>query len=159
VATSLKEIVDDHLRYEVAMLFAIYNRLAEGISDYVVRTALIEAFGIHVRVLNDFLLSTGNGLHAKVVTTGYKPTVGGIDWPIIKNISKQIAHLDKKRTSASLIISSATRRKIVKALAEELIALHRHWRPQYAARWYVEAADDGYALHRPGRQTIVLRLK
>jgi hypothetical protein len=41
----------------------------------------------------------------------------------------------------------------------ELVALHRHWRPQYAARWYVEAADDGYALHRPGRPVIALRLK
>jgi hypothetical protein len=159
VATNLKEIVNQHLRYEVVMLFSIHNRLTDGVPDNVVHTALVEAFCIHVRLLNDFLCSTGNGVHAKDVTTGYEPAIEGIDKTIIKDINEQVAHLGKRRTGASELVGHAARLKLVKALAKELTVLHQDWRPQYAAPWYVEAVDCGYALHRPGRPVIVLRLK
>jgi hypothetical protein len=76
---NLKETVDHHLPSEIAMLFGTHNRLTDGVSEIVVHHALVQAFCIQVRLLNDFLCSTGNGVHAKQVTTGYRPTKGRID--------------------------------------------------------------------------------
>jgi len=61
---SLKEIVERHLHYEVAMLFATYNKLVDGGNDGKIKNALVESFCIHARVINDFLGSQGRGIHA-----------------------------------------------------------------------------------------------
>ena len=65
MAASLKEIVGHHLHYEVAMLFATYNKLTDGVTDGKIANALIESFCIHARLINDFLGNWGQGVHAK----------------------------------------------------------------------------------------------
>ena len=50
----LKEVIEHHLRYEVGMLFETYGLIAaEQFGPR--RTAFIEAFCIHARVLHEFL--------------------------------------------------------------------------------------------------------
>jgi hypothetical protein len=161
VAASLKEIVEYHLHYEVAMLFATYNKLADGVEDGKIANALIESFCIHARALNDFLLSRSYGVHADRVTTGYKPFArGGISKRDIKKINEQIAHLGKHRTrDPKKQVNRHTRTRMVKALGEELLVLQRHWKRRFVTPWHVVPHVLGYELRRPSQPAIVLRLR
>jgi hypothetical protein len=55
------------------MLFATHNKLRDGVTDGKIANALVESFCIHARSIHDFLWSRSNGVHAKSVTTDYKP--------------------------------------------------------------------------------------
>lgn len=51
----LKRFSQEHLLYEIAMLCEVAARLEQAPGDTVTRNALIEAFGIHLRLIVDFL--------------------------------------------------------------------------------------------------------
>jgi hypothetical protein len=89
----LKEIVERHLPHEIDMLFAMFARLDEGISDIPLRNAAIESFCIHARNLIEFLEGTGK-VKAKAVTYDYKAFADGkVDRGLVEKLHDQIAHL------------------------------------------------------------------
>lgn len=51
----LKRFSEEHVLYEIGMLRETAARLQQPPSDVVVRNALIETFGIHLRLVVDFL--------------------------------------------------------------------------------------------------------
>jgi hypothetical protein len=160
MAASLKEIIGHHLHYEVAMLFATYNKLMDGVTDAKIGNALVESFCIHARLINDFLWSRGRGVHAKKVTIGYTPFARDrISERHIKKINEQIAHLGKHRTRVpSKLVTSHILSRMVKVLAEELLMVQRHWKARFTPAWHVVPHALGYELRRPALPAIILRV-
>src|SRR6478752_5677886 len=121
----------------MAMLFATYNTLSDGVADGKIRNALVEAFCIHARLINDFLWSRGRGVHAKKVTVGYTPFARDrISERHIKKINEQIAHLGKHRTRVpSKLVNPRIRLRMAKVLAKEVLVLQRHWKARFVPSW------------------------
>jgi hypothetical protein len=98
----LKEVIEHHLRYEIGMLFETYRLIAaEPFGP--TRTAFVEAFCIHARVLHEFLTGKkGTSVHAKDVTVGYQPlAIRRINPKIIRLLSSHVAHLMLERSTDS----------------------------------------------------------
>jgi hypothetical protein len=96
----LKAMLHQHVSYELAMLIHTYSRLTGGSLVSFDVNALIEAFCVHARNLNEFFQSSGtwpDSLHAKSFTTDYKP---GPPLPqeILTKMNQQITHLSWGRT-------------------------------------------------------------
>ena len=76
------------------------------------RTALVEAFCIHARVLHEFLTGKkGTGVDAKKVTLGYQPlAIRRIDPKIFRLLSSHVAHLtlELSTETGKLVRSDAT---------------------------------------------------
>ena len=88
------------------------------------RTAFVEAFCIHARVLHEFLTGKpGTGVRAKQVTDAYTPFANGrIEPQIIRLLSKHVAHLTLERsTDAGKLVRSDIRNMLVIGLADELM--------------------------------------
>jgi hypothetical protein len=156
----LKEVIEHHLRYEIGMLFETYRLIAaEPFGP--TRTAFVEAFCIHTRVLHEFLTGKkGTGVHAKDVTVGYQPlAIRRID-PKIILLSSHVAHLTLERsTDSGKLIRSDIRNMLLIALADELMVLRRHLRPEFRKTWEIIVTDGGYRLDRPGRASVEIHPK
>jgi hypothetical protein len=138
-----KEIIRQHLTYEIEMLFATQQRLQQGESDRIVRNALIESFCVHARNLIDFLRGKRSGVTAKAVTHDYKPFVKGeIDKKCRHMIEEQITQLGYGRTAnPEQQINGHVQIVLARALAEELIEFQRHVRPGYSTPWTITPGD------------------
>ena len=132
----LKEVIERHLRYEIWMLFELYSLIAaEQFGPR--RTALVEAFCIHARVLHEFLTGKpGTGVRAKEVTDGYTPFANGrINPTIIRLLSNHVAHLTLERsTDTGKLVGSDIRNMLLIALADELMVFRRHLLQQFRTR-------------------------
>lgn len=148
----LRRLVERDLGYEIRMLFETY-RLAADVPLGPNRTALIESFCLHARALHEFLTDkSGTGVHAKHVTDGYKAFANGpINPTISRLLSSHVAHLSLNRsTDTGKLIRRTTRNMLVIGLADELMVLHQHLRPEHRTPWLIEVISDGYRLKHSG---------
>ena len=149
-----------HVYYELSMLRYTYGKLLEAEKfialDPTARqkaipymNALIEAFCIHARNLDEFFQSTGESdtLKARKFADGfYRPLPSNTERKrIIKKIHKQIGHLSKKRTSVPAEqIGTADRVKLFSILTAEADNFTRHLLPNLLAAWqYVPKPPPG----------------
>ena len=149
-----------HVYYELSMLRYTYGKLLEAEKfialDPTARqkaipymNALIEAFCIHARNLDEFFQSTGESdtLKARKFADGfYRPLPSNTERKrIIKKIHKQIGHLSKKRTSVPAEqIDTADRVKLFSILTAEADNLTQHLLPNLLAAWqYVPKPPPG----------------
>jgi hypothetical protein len=157
----LKEVIEHHLPYEIRMLFETYG-LAAAAPLGSSRIAFVEAFCIHARVLHEFLTGKkGTGGRAKEVTVGYQPlAIRRIDPKIIRLLSSHVAHLTLERsTDSGKLIRSDIRNMLLIALADELMELRRHLRPEFRRTWEIVVTGGGYRLDRPGRASVEIHPK
>jgi hypothetical protein len=91
------------------------------------RTAIVEGFCIHARVLHEFLTGKRGWAHGKKVANGYTPFENGeIEPSIIRMLSDHVAHLTLERsTDTGKLVRTEIRSMLVIALAEELMVLRR----------------------------------
>jgi hypothetical protein len=148
----LKEIVEQHLTYEIGMLFWAYGAVNLEASkpqpEGHIINALIESFCVHARILNDFLLGKKNNVPAKSVTYDYKPFASGkIDKKLTDKIGAQIVHLGRDRTSdPASKIGGADRLLQLRSIAAELVMFRQHLRPEYQVPWSIEISGEAIAL-------------
>src|SRR6476660_5412138 len=95
-----------HLFYEVCMLGETRRKLKErDAKDQITANALMEAFCIHARNLNEFFLENGRDDTLKASTfateTYQRPEPPKIRQAIFAKINKQISHLTQARTAAA----------------------------------------------------------
>jgi hypothetical protein len=143
----LKEIIERHLRYEIIMLFATFEKEVI-VPDRYIRAALVESFCIHARNLIDFLRgksSKGPRVRATSVTYDYKPFANGkIDKALTDKIEDHVAHLGFGRTSdPKEYINRRDRLALLRSIAVELIVFQQHLRPQYRAPWKIKITEHG----------------
>jgi hypothetical protein len=146
----LKEVVEHHLPHEIDMLFGLFMRLSEGITDIHLRNAAMGSFCIHARNLIEFLESVGQGVKAKAVTHDYKAFAGGkIDKTLKDKIQNQIVHLGFGRTmDREQLINRDGCIALARAITTELLIVQRHWRPEYVPTWEIERAGDTVVFKR-----------
>jgi hypothetical protein len=94
-SAKLKKVIEDHLPYEIRMLFETYGLAAaapRGSTPHSVGRGILHPCA---RVLHEFLTDKPKtGIHAKHVTRGYTSFANGaIDPTIIKKLSDHVAHL------------------------------------------------------------------
>jgi len=147
VETQLK-----HVAYELDMLVYTFDKLLL-VEQLVERSfqagqvnALIEAFCIHARNLDEFFQGSGCGdaLTAKTfANSGYKPRANDKERKnLISKINQHISRLTEQHTSiAEERISSADRAKVYSILIGEADNFTRHLQPQLRPAWkYVPGA-------------------
>ena len=140
----LREIIKQHLTYEIEMLFATQAKLQAGEPDRNVRNALIESFCIHARNLIDFLRGKRSGVRASSVTYDYTPFADGeIDREYRRMIEEQITHLGFGRTSNPVEqINGRVQATLLSSIAKELVRFKHHIREQYPCPWEIEIGDQ-----------------
>ena len=132
-----------HLRYEVLMLDQTRRKLkAQDFPDQYMANALIEAFCVHARNLNEFFLEASDRykdlLKASSFTdAAYKPPRNTkLRRALFDKINRQISHLTKKRTSvARLKIGDKHREQMFAILIGDLQRFDRHLKPHLRRKW------------------------
>jgi len=135
-----------HVGYELDMLVYTFDKLLL-VEPLVTRSfqagqvnALIEAFCIHARNLDEFFQCSGQGNTLKAATfadSRYKPRPNDKERKnLISRINKQISHLTEQRTSeAEEKIGSADRAKLYSILIAEADNFTRHLQPHIRPAW------------------------
>ena len=142
-----------HVGYELDMLVYTFDKLLL-VEQLVERrfqagqvNALIEAFCIHARNLDEFFQGSGRADTLKAQTyanSGYKPHPNDKERKnLISKINKQISRLTEQRTSvAEEKISAADRAKLYSILITEADNFTRHLPPHLRPAWkYVPAGE------------------
>jgi hypothetical protein len=92
---SYREIIKEHLPYELDMMVGAFRVLEAGEPDVVLRNALINSLAVQVRNVIEFLIE-----RSSAVTHDYQPfVVRKIDKTITDKINDQITHLRLWRTA------------------------------------------------------------
>jgi hypothetical protein len=141
-----------HVGYELDMLVYTFDKLLL-VEPLVPRSfqagqvnALIEAFCIHARNLDEFFQGSGRGDTFKAATfadSRYKPRLHNKERKnLISRINKQISHLTEQRTSvADEKIGSGDRARLYSILIAEADNFTRHLQPHLRPAWrYVPGA-------------------
>ena len=141
-----------YVGYELDMLIYTFDKLLL-VEPLVPRSfqagqvnALIEAFCIHARNLDEFFQGSGRAgtLQAKTfVDSRFKPRPNDKERKnLMSKINKQISHLTEQRTSvAEEKISSADRARLYSILIAEADHFTRHLQPHLRPAWkYVPGA-------------------
>lgn len=142
------EVIEEHLPYEIDMLFGTFTRIENDIDDIVVRNALINSLAVQCRNLIEFLAERSSA----AVTHDYNPfSKRRIDNSIIKKINDQITHLGLGRTADP--DEKLSQRDFVQVLAvvcAELIDFRDHLRREYLYKtsWKIVRLPTGYKLVR-----------
>jgi hypothetical protein len=95
---TLKRVAEDHLSYELAQMALGTFRLTQ---DKHLGNTVLEAFLVHVRVLDEFLRK-GTPRGEDVLAVDYCPIwtpLGALDCPTRTEIDRRIAHLTVRRTN------------------------------------------------------------
>ena len=143
-----------HVAYELDMLVYTFDKLLL-VEQLVERRfqagqvdALIEAFCIHARNLDEFFQGSGRAdtLNAKTFANSrYMPRPNDKERKnLISRINKQISHLTEQRTSvAEEKVGPADRAKLYSILITESDNFTRHLQPHLRSAWkYVPAAES-----------------
>jgi hypothetical protein len=135
-----------HVGYELDMLVYTFDKLLL-VEPLVTRSfqagqvnALIEAFCIHARNLDEFFQCSGQGNTLKAATfadSRYKPRPNDKERKnLLSKISRQISRLTEQRTSvADEKISSADRAMLYSILIAEADNFTRHLQPHLRPAW------------------------
>jgi len=135
--TSMTELFERHLLYEVWMLFETRARFVAGVDDTVVRNALIESFCIHARGLIDFFNDKKGAAVSAFTNFAYVPFANGpVPEKLVTKLSTQIAHLTRKRSSDPREkIDQAAREELLLMVSDELRNFRNHLLPEYRSLW------------------------
>jgi hypothetical protein len=142
-----REVIEEHLPYELDMMVGGFRRLEAGVDDVVIRNALINSLAVQVRNLIDFLVQRSSS-----VTWDYGPfAVRQIDESILNKINDQITHLDVGRKAHS--DDKLGQGDFVTALGvlfPELMDFRDRLRPEYLALtdWEVIPLPTSYLFRR-----------
>ena len=135
-----------HVGYELDMLVYTFDKLLL-VEQLVERSlqpgqvnALIEAFCIHARNLDEFFQGSGRGdtLKAELFADGeYAPLTNDKERKdLVRKINKQISHLTEQRTSEiKEKIGTADRAKLFYILIAEADNFTRHLQPHLRRAW------------------------
>jgi hypothetical protein len=138
-----------HLFYEVFMLGETRRKLNErDAKDQITANALMEAFCIHARNLNEFFLENGwdDTLKASTFATEnyQRPEPTKIRQAVFAKINKQISHLTEARTAvAQEKIGPLEREQMFCVLFDELKKFSEHLKPELRPAWKVVFGPDG----------------
>jgi len=132
------------------MLGELRNIMRSGEDgDQPTKNAMIEAFCIHARNLNEFFLENGRDdtLRASGFTTSaYKPPDNDqVRRSIFAKINKQISHLTEARTTvANEKIGDLEREQMYCFLFDDLRRFSEHLKPELRSAWKVKfgSSDD-----------------
>lgn len=135
----LAELLNIHVRYELDMLFGLYEQLQRPASNAVCGNALIESFCLHARQLIDFF-DNQQGLHAEQFTSsGYEPLPHqtlGITPTVKRKLNTQIAHLTEQRTDDSdAKIGPRDRTQLRDGLQKALRHFEAHLKSPFREAW------------------------
>jgi hypothetical protein len=142
-----KELIKEHIFYEVWMLGSTRGKLLKGDhEDRKISNALIESFWVHARNLNEFFLETGKGDTLKAsefATRDYQPPKDTEERKApFKKVNKQISHLTRKRTSVPhQKVNGTDIEAIYKILFADLQNFHRHLEPELRSSWGIIFAE------------------
>ena len=137
------EVIEEHLPYEIDLLFGTFTRIENGIADTVVRNALINSLAVQCRNLIEFLAERSSA----AVTDDYNPfSTRRIDKAIIKKINEQITHLGSTHEK----LSQHDFVEVLGVLCAELIDFRDHLRREYLHKtsWKIVRLPTGYKLIR-----------
>jgi hypothetical protein len=153
-----------HVSYELDMLHFTFDKLtlveqaiAKGNIQQTIevglRNALMEAFCVHARNLDEFFQAAGkdNTLKAKKFTgSHYKPIPSDDERKrLIKKIQRPIAYLSKKRTAVPMEkIDFEDRAKLFSILIREVDNFTRFLKPELRLAWEYPPSSA----HRPGKR-------
>lgn len=131
------ELFDEHLPYEIDMLFATHHLLSVGVEDPVVRNALIESFCIHARALINFFEGKGGASALSFANDNYVPFLKGrVRESLKRMLSQQIAHLTYERTSLeNKKIGPEEREELITGIQAELRHFQMHLKAPFNIRW------------------------
>jgi hypothetical protein len=137
-----------HLSYEVRMLGEMRSKLQAGeFNDQWTANALIEAFCIHARNLNEFFVEQSS--HRDILKassfadSNYKrPRTTKRRRALFAKINKQISHLTNKRTSAARYkIDDKQREAMFTLLYADLKRFDLHLKPKLRRKWKIIFAE------------------
>ena len=134
-----------HVGYELDMLIYAFDKLLL-VEPLVGRSfqagqvnALIEAFCLHARNLDEFFQGSGRGDTLKAATfadSDYKPCPNDKERKdLISKIRKQVSHLTEQRTSVEEKFGPADRAKLYSILISEADNFTRHLQPHLRRSW------------------------
>jgi hypothetical protein len=133
-------LLNEHVRYELDMLFETSNRLNYcDIDDDVVRNALIESFCIHARQLIDFF-NDEKGVHARrFMNDGHSvssSTTVQLSGKLKTKLNTQIAHLTERRTTDPADkIGNDDRSRLVSGIQKALRVFESQLRSPFKEAW------------------------
>ena len=135
-----KELIKEHIFYEVWMLGVTRERLAIVGNDKKTTNTLLESYAVHARNLNEFFLENGKADTLKAsgfTTANYRKP----DWTEERNapfkkINKQIQHLTRERSTVlAEKVNGADLERIYQILWRDLQNFDRHLKPELRASW------------------------
>lgn len=134
----LEEVATEHLRYELEMLGWtagwLHARWVRGLfpeSPMFLSNAVLESFGVHTRVLADFLMGNGSrrdDVSARHYLPGWAPDLDL--GPVVETVNKHMAHLTTRRLIKVPIEITETEAALVRNFGRfvgELEESHRTW--------------------------------
>ena len=137
---SLREMLQEHVTYEIEMLIRTFALLEAGVPDQRLVNALIESFSVHARILCDFFSSAKRTYETDAksidfVDEGYISFANGVPRKALTDkFDKQIAHVSYSRIGAEKI-GQEDRREVFLVLAAEIQNFARHLKPELRASY------------------------
>src|ERR1700752_522395 len=132
----LKDLMMDHVPYEVSMMRATHDGLIQGLPPGTCSNAYIESFALHDRSLINFL-NGKDGCRATDFANDYVPFAGDrVPKRLIDKLNQQIPHITEKRfNSPEEKLNGEDINELRRRIDAELGYFLDHMKPAYKEIW------------------------